>query len=158
MPTLTNDMMRSIILDHYSNPLKKHAPEGDGYQMVHMHSDNCIDDLNIYLKVEGDIVKSACFEGVACAISTASTDIMCEVVVEVDSYLVFDELFARFDDEPADDDECTEQSRDGEGIVPAVCLNEESRDDRGEDAADIAPEIDPAGNRAAEAAAKRHNR
>ena len=81
MPTLTNDMMRSIILDHYSNPLHKHAPEGEGYQMMHMHSDNCIDDLNIYLKVENDIVKSACFEGVACAISTASTDIMCEVVV-----------------------------------------------------------------------------
>ena len=81
MPTLPNDMMRSIILDHYSNPLHKHAPEGDGYQMMHMHSDNCIDDLNIYLKVENDIVKSACFEGVACAISTASTDIMCEVVV-----------------------------------------------------------------------------
>ena len=46
-----------------------------------MHSDNCIDDLDIYLKVENGQVVSACFEGVACAISTASTDIMCEVVV-----------------------------------------------------------------------------
>ena len=81
MPTLTNDMMRSIIMDHYSNPLNKHLPEGEGYEKFHMHSDNCIDDLDIYLKVESGEVVSACFEGTACAISTASTDIMCEVVV-----------------------------------------------------------------------------
>ena len=107
MPTLTNDMMRSIILDHYSNPLHKHAPEGDGYQMVHMHSDNCIDDLNIYLKVENDIVKSACFEGVACAISTASTDIMCEVVVGKtikDALYAIEQYNHMIHEEPFDDD------------------------------------------------------
>ena len=81
MPTLTNDMMRSIIMDHYSNPLHKHLPEGDGFQKMHMHSDNCIDNLDIYLKVEDGKVTSACFDGVACTISTASTDIMCEVVI-----------------------------------------------------------------------------
>ena len=107
MPTLTNDMMRSIILDHYSNPINKHAPEGDGYQMVHMHSDNCIDDLNIYLKVENDIVKSACFEGVACAISTASTDIMCEVVVGKsikDALYAIDQYNHMIHEEPFDED------------------------------------------------------
>lgn len=81
MPTLTNDMMRSIIMDHYSNPLHKHEPMGEGYSKHHMHSDNCIDNLDIYLKVENDKVVDACFEGVACTISTASTDIMCEVVI-----------------------------------------------------------------------------
>ena len=81
MPTLTNDMMRSIIMDHYSKPINKHEPKEDGYEKVHMHSDNCIDNLDIYLKVVDGKVASACFEGIACAISTASTDIMCEVVV-----------------------------------------------------------------------------
>ena len=81
MPTLTNDMMRSIIMDHYSNPLHKHLPDGDGFEKYHMHSENCIDNIDIYLKVENEIVVSACFEGVACTISTASTDIMCEVVI-----------------------------------------------------------------------------
>ena len=81
MPTLTNDMMRSIIMDHYSNPLHKHQPEGEGYQKMHMHSDNCIDNLDIFLKVEDGKVTAACFDGVACTISTASTDIMCEVVI-----------------------------------------------------------------------------
>ena len=48
MPTLTNDMMRSIIMDHYSDPQNKHQPPHDGYEKVHMHSDNCIDDLDIF--------------------------------------------------------------------------------------------------------------
>ncbi len=80
MPTLTNDMMRSIIMDHYSNPLNKHQPNGDGFIKEHMHSENCIDDLDIFLKVENGIVIDACFDGVACTISTASTDIMCDLL------------------------------------------------------------------------------
>ena len=48
MPTLTNDMMRSIIMDHYSDPQNKHQPPKEGYEKVHMHSDNCIDDLDIF--------------------------------------------------------------------------------------------------------------
>ena len=80
MLTLTNEMMRAIIMDHYSNPVNKKQPPKDGYEKVHMHSDNCIDDLDIYLKVENNIITDACFNGVACAISTASTDIMCELL------------------------------------------------------------------------------
>lgn len=45
-----------------------------------MDSDTCIDDITIYLKVENDIISDACFDGVACAISTASTDILCEMI------------------------------------------------------------------------------
>ena len=80
MLTLTNDMMRQIIMDHYSNPLNKHQPTFEGFEKVHMHSDNCIDDLDIFLLIENNMVKDACFDGVACTISTASTDIMCDLL------------------------------------------------------------------------------
>ena len=80
MPILTNDMMRSIIMDHYSNPLNKHQPKTDNFIKVHMHSDNCIDDLDIFLLLENDKVIDACFDGVACTISTSSTDIMCDLL------------------------------------------------------------------------------
>ena len=80
MLTLTNDMMRSIIMDHYSNPTNKHQPTSDKFEQIHMHSDNCIDDLNIFLLIENSIVTDACFDGVACTISTASTDIMCDLL------------------------------------------------------------------------------
>lgn len=78
--SMTNDMMRAVIMDHASNPTNKHLPATDGYEKVHMHSDNCIDDLDIYLKVENEIVIDACFEGVACTISLSSTDIMCDLI------------------------------------------------------------------------------
>lgn len=80
MPTLTNDMMRSIIMDHYSDPQNKHQPPKEGYEKVNMHSDNCIDDLDIFLLVEGNIITDACFDGTACTISTSSTDIMCDLL------------------------------------------------------------------------------
>ena len=80
MPTLTNDMMRSIIMDHYSNPQNKHQPSKDGYEKMHMHSENCIDDIDVFLLVENGVVTDACFDGVACTISTSSTDIMCDLL------------------------------------------------------------------------------
>ena len=80
MLTLTNEMMRAIIMDHYSNPVNKKQPPRDGYEKVHMHSDNCIDDIDVFLLVENGVVTDACFDGVACAISTSSTDIMCDLL------------------------------------------------------------------------------
>lgn len=78
--SLTNEMMRAIIMDHSSNPTNKHVPSTEGYEKEHMHSDNCIDDLDIYLKVVDGKVVDACFEGVACTISLSSTDIMCDLM------------------------------------------------------------------------------
>ena len=78
--SMTNEMMRSIIMDHSSHPTNKHLPIKEGYEKVHMHSDNCIDDLDIYLFIENGIVLDACFEGVACTISLSSTDIMCDLM------------------------------------------------------------------------------
>ena len=74
-------IMRQIIMDHYEHPQNKREPNDDTYQMVHMHSDNCIDDINVYLKIEDDKVVDACFTGVACTISTSSTDIMCDLLI-----------------------------------------------------------------------------
>ena len=78
--SLTNEMMRAIIMDHSSNPTNKHVPSTEGYEKEHMHSDNCIDDLDIYLNVVDGKVVDACFEGVACTISLSSTDIMCDLM------------------------------------------------------------------------------
>ena len=82
--SMTSGMMRQIIMDHYSNPQNKHQPPKEGYEKVHMHSDNCIDDLDIFLLVENGKVSDACFDGVACTISTSSTDIMCDLLKDKD--------------------------------------------------------------------------
>ena len=107
MPTLTNDMMRSIIMDHYSSPQNKHQPPKEGYEKVHMHSDNCIDDLDIFLLVENGKISDACFDGTACTISTSSTDIMCELLKEKDvkdSKYIIEQFQHMIREEPFDED------------------------------------------------------
>ena len=107
MLTLTNDMMRSIIMDHYSNPTNKHQPTSDKFTKVHMHSDNCIDDLDIFLEVENDKVIDACFDGVACTISTASTDIMCDLLKgksSIDALYAIEQYNHMIHEEPFDSD------------------------------------------------------
>ena len=85
MPILmTSAMMRQIIMDHYSNPQNKRQPPKEGYEKMHMHSDNCIDDLDIFLLVKDGKIIDACFDGVACTISTSSTDIMCDLLKDKD--------------------------------------------------------------------------
>lgn len=83
MPTfeITPDMMREIILDHASSPRHKTNPNDAGYLSMHSSSVNCIDDINVYLKEEGGLIKDAKWDGVACTISTASTDILCDMLV-----------------------------------------------------------------------------
>jgi len=79
--SLSPQMMRQIIMDHYENPQNKHDPEPNKkYLQIEMNSDNCIDDITIYVVEENGIVKDCFFNGVACTISTASTDIMCNLV------------------------------------------------------------------------------
>lgn len=80
--SLDPQMMREIIMDHYNSPLHKKTPENpDSFLKIRMDSDSCIDDITIYLKLENDIVKEAYFDGVACAISTSSTDILCDLTL-----------------------------------------------------------------------------
>ena len=103
---MTSQMMRQIIMDHYSDPLNKHQPSTDGYEKMHMHSDNCIDDLDIFLKVENGIITDACFDGVACTISTSSTDIMCDLLKGKnikDGKYIIEQYLHMIHEEPFDD-------------------------------------------------------
>lgn len=83
MPISINpQMMREIIMDHYNNPLHKSTPsDKESYLSIRMDSDSCIDDITIYLKIENDIVVKTYFDGIACTISTASTDILCDLIL-----------------------------------------------------------------------------
>jgi len=104
--SLTNDMMRQIIMDHYQNPIHKKTPKS-GYISIHSKSENCIDDINVYLKLENNIVKDCLWDGVACAISTASTDIMCELVINKtskDAHYIIDNYFKMIHEEKFDEE------------------------------------------------------
>lgn len=78
--TLSEDIYREIILDHYRNPRNKgRISDAD----VNFHDSNplCGDEIDIYLKVEDNIVKDIKFEGRGCAISQASASMLTEMVM-----------------------------------------------------------------------------
>ena len=105
--SINNEMMRASIMDHSANPTNKHTPTGVGYEKEHMHSDNCIDDLDIYLKVVDGKVADACFEGIACTISLSSTDIMCDLIKgksKTDALYMINQYFKMMHEEDFDAD------------------------------------------------------
>lgn len=73
-------IMREIIMDHYQNPRNHGLVDDDLYQKVNMDSSTCIDDIDVQAKFNGDVVEDVRFDGEACAICTASTSIMTELV------------------------------------------------------------------------------
>ena len=73
--------LRAIIMDHYQNPRNKREVNDERYKTVHMDSSSCIDDIYVQLLMEDGVVKDVCWHGVSCAISTASTDILCDLLI-----------------------------------------------------------------------------
>lgn len=84
MPTfdLSNPViLREIIMDHYSNPRNKKEVSDPSFISVHMDSASCIDDIYIQIKFDKDVIKEVYWHGDGCAISTASTSIMSELIL-----------------------------------------------------------------------------
>ena len=105
--SLSPQMMRQIIMDHYDNPKFKHAPKDDKqYEKINMNSASCIDNIDVYVEVEDGKVKDCFFDGVACTISTASTDIMCSLMIGKsyeDAKHIIDEYLKMIHEEPYDE-------------------------------------------------------
>ncbi len=78
--SLTNEMMREIIMDHYTNPRNRKETDNPAYQTVFMDSTSCIDKIYIQALIENDVLVDVIWHGVGCAISTASTSIMSELL------------------------------------------------------------------------------
>lgn len=76
------EILRAIIMQHYDQPTNKvdDVKQLEGYINYHNKSSSCIDDIDFYIKVENDKIIDAKFFGVGCAISTASTDIICDIL------------------------------------------------------------------------------
>ena len=75
------ELMREIIVDHYQNPRNFEDVKDDSYITIHMDSASCIDDIYVHVKIADGIVKDCKWHGKGCAISTASTSIMTELII-----------------------------------------------------------------------------
>ena len=81
--TMLDDELRSlyqeVILDHYKRPrnfgaVDPQSASAEGYNPL------CGDQVSVSLRMNGDVVEDVAFEGVGCAISTASASLMTEAV------------------------------------------------------------------------------
>jgi len=79
----TDDQLRElyqdIILDHGRHPRNFHALEHPTH-LARGHNPLCGARVTVYLAVDGDKIADVSFEGRGCAISTASSSLMTEVL------------------------------------------------------------------------------
>lgn len=78
---MDSNLKRSLILEHYQNPIHKSLIEDSSYIKVNANNESCIDNLDIMVKVEEDNIVDIRFDGEACAISTSATSIMIESLI-----------------------------------------------------------------------------
>ena len=74
---MVHELYQETILDHSKRPRNCHAM-ADADRKAEGFNPLCGDKLKLYVKMDGDIVRDASFEGSGCAISTASASLMTE--------------------------------------------------------------------------------
>ncbi|MEW6249034.1 MAG: Fe-S cluster assembly sulfur transfer protein SufU [Planctomycetota bacterium] len=73
------DLYQQLILDHYRRPRNRRRIEAPD-RTAEGANPLCGDEVTIYLKLDGEIVREVTFEGGGCAISTASASLMTEAL------------------------------------------------------------------------------
>ena len=88
------DLYQEVILDHNRRPrnfraMPNASHTAEGYNPL------CGDRLTLYLRMDGDVITEATFEGAGCAISKASASMMTDVL-KGRTVAAANELFERF--------------------------------------------------------------
>ena len=73
------ELYQEVILDHNRRPRNFRVPE-DANRRAEGYNPLCGDRITIYLRVNGDVIQDAAFQGVACAIAKASASLMTDTL------------------------------------------------------------------------------
>jgi nitrogen fixation protein NifU and related proteins len=73
------ELYQDIILDHGRHP-RNFRPIAHATHSAKGHNPLCGDRVTVYLQMDGDRIEDVSFEGRGCAISTASSSLMTEVL------------------------------------------------------------------------------
>lgn len=85
------DLYQEVIFDHNRNPRNFRVID-NADRKVEGFNPLCGDRLTLYLKLDGDRIADASFQGSGCAISTASVSLMTEIIkdkTEVEAEALF---------------------------------------------------------------------
>jgi nitrogen fixation protein NifU and related proteins len=107
MSSALDELYQEVILDHNRRPRNFRTIEegrhAEGYNPL------CGDRLTVYLRIQGDRIQDASFQGSGCAISKASASLMTDIVkgktiAEAEALFErFHRLITRSVDDPVDD-------------------------------------------------------
>jgi len=89
-----SDLYQQVILDHCKHPRNFHDLQNASCS-AQGHNPLCGDQLKLYLRTEGDVVKEASFIGSGCCISKASASLLTEGVkgkTKADVQKMFDQV------------------------------------------------------------------
>ena len=67
---------REIIINNYEKPFHRGLKEKNDYLKIKVNNNECIDELELMVKLEDGIIKDILFDGEACMIVIASTSIL----------------------------------------------------------------------------------
>ena len=73
------DLYQEVIFDHNRNPRNFRVMD-NADRKVEGFNPLCGDRLTLFLKLNGDVIEDASFQGSGCAISTASVSLMTEII------------------------------------------------------------------------------
>ncbi len=123
--SMDSELKRSIILDNYENPINRSRCDNDkNYIKENSRNVSCIDNIDLYIKIEDNIIKDIKFDGEACVISISSTSIMSNVLIgkSVDEALDIINNYHNMIEEEEYDKDCL-----GEAIVYEDMYKQPSR-------------------------------
>ena len=78
------ELYKEVILDHYRTPRNKQRLDPHDI-MLERNNPLCGDEIELYLRYDGDVVEGIAFEGKGCSISQASASMMTERVKGLDA-------------------------------------------------------------------------
>lgn len=73
------DIYNDLIMEHSMNSYNKKKIENATYSQMG-HNPNCGDEIEIQIKINGNVIEDMAFTGHGCAISQASTSIMIDTL------------------------------------------------------------------------------
>lgn len=77
---MLSELYQELILDHGRHP-RNFGPLDEATHNAEGYNPFCGDQVHVYLKLDGEVISEVKFEGMGCAISTASASMMTQAVM-----------------------------------------------------------------------------
>ena len=108
---MDRELRREIIIDNYENPTNKVKISEDiinreNFIKINTNSESCIDNVDLFVKIDNDIITDLYFDGEACAISTSATSIMIKMFLGKDikeAQLIIDNYYNMIEEKEYDE-------------------------------------------------------